>query len=59
MLEAYTTLGYLAALTRRVKLGTMVTGVVYRHPGVLVKSCDDARRAVGRARLLRHRCRLE
>jgi F420-dependent oxidoreductase-like protein len=38
MLEAYTTLGYLAALTRRVKLGTMVTGVVYRHPGVLVKS---------------------
>ena len=38
MLEAYTALGYLAALTRRVKLGTMVTGVVYRHPGVLVKS---------------------
>jgi F420-dependent oxidoreductase-like protein len=38
MLEAYTTLGYLAALTRRVKLGTMVTGVIYRHPGVLVKS---------------------
>jgi F420-dependent oxidoreductase-like protein len=38
MLEAYTTLGYLAALTRRVKLGTMVTGVVYRHPGVLIKS---------------------
>ncbi len=38
MLEAYTTLGYLAGLTRRVKLGTMVTGVVYRYPGVLVKS---------------------
>jgi alkanesulfonate monooxygenase SsuD/methylene tetrahydromethanopterin reductase-like flavin-dependent oxidoreductase (luciferase family) len=38
MLEAYTTLGYLAGLTRRVKLGTMVTGVVYRHPGMLVKS---------------------
>ncbi len=38
MLEAYTTLGYLAGLTRRVKLGTMVTGVVYRYPGMLVKS---------------------
>jgi F420-dependent oxidoreductase-like protein len=38
MLEAYTTLGYLAALTKRVKLGTMVTGVIYRYPGILVKS---------------------
>ena len=38
MLEAYCTLGYLAAVTKRVKLGTMVTGVVYRYPGILVKS---------------------
>jgi F420-dependent oxidoreductase-like protein len=38
MLEGYTTLGYLASLTRRVKLGTMVTGVIYRYPGILVKS---------------------
>jgi F420-dependent oxidoreductase-like protein len=38
MLEAYTTLGYLAALTKRVKLGTMVTGVIYRYPGILVKA---------------------
>jgi F420-dependent oxidoreductase-like protein len=37
MLEAYTTLGFLAALTARVRLGTMVTGVTYRHPGILVK----------------------
>src|SRR5438876_2868514 len=37
MLEAYTTLGFLAAHTSRVRLGTMVTGVHYRHPGVLVK----------------------
>lgn len=37
MLEAYTTLGFLAAQTRRVRLGTLVTGVHYRHPGVLVK----------------------
>jgi F420-dependent oxidoreductase-like protein len=37
MLEAYTTLGFLAAHTRRARLGTMVTGVHYRHPGVLIK----------------------
>ncbi len=37
MLEAYTTLGYLAACTSRAKLVTLVTGVVYRHPGVLAK----------------------
>jgi F420-dependent oxidoreductase-like protein len=38
MLEAYTTLGYLAAVTERVKLLTLVTGTVYRHPGVLAKT---------------------
>lgn len=38
MLEGYTTLGYLAALTRRIKLGTMATGVIYRYPGILVKT---------------------
>jgi F420-dependent oxidoreductase-like protein len=38
MLESYTTLGYLAANTTRVKLGAMVTGVVYRYPGILVKA---------------------
>jgi F420-dependent oxidoreductase-like protein len=37
MLEAYTTLGYLAAKTERLTLGVLVTGVVYRHPGVLAK----------------------
>ena len=37
MLEAYTTLGFIAAHTRRARLGTLVTGVHYRHPGVLVK----------------------
>jgi F420-dependent oxidoreductase-like protein len=37
MLEAYTTLGYLAACTSRVKLLTLVTGAVYRYPGVLAK----------------------
>lgn len=37
MLEGYSALNYLAAVTRNVRLGTMVTGVVYRHPGYLVK----------------------
>ena len=37
MLEAYTTLGYLAAVTSRLQLGTLVTGVTYRHPGLLAK----------------------
>jgi F420-dependent oxidoreductase-like protein len=38
MLEAYTTLGYLAAHTKRAKLLTLVTGVVYRDPGLLAKA---------------------
>jgi F420-dependent oxidoreductase-like protein len=37
MLEAYTTLGYLAAHTSRARLLTVMTGVIYRHPGILVK----------------------
>src|SRR4029453_3410168 len=38
MLEAYTTLGFLAAQTGRVRLGTMVTGVTFRPPALLVKA---------------------
>lgn len=38
MLEGYTALAYAAALTERITLGTMVTGVTYRHPGILVKT---------------------
>lgn len=37
MLEGYTTLGFAAAHTSRVKLGTLVTGITYRHPGLLAK----------------------
>lgn len=37
MLEAYAALSYMAAVTEKVKLGTMVTGSFYRHPGILIK----------------------
>jgi F420-dependent oxidoreductase-like protein len=37
MLEAYTTLGYVAALTERMRLSVLVTGVMYRYPGLLAK----------------------
>ena len=38
MPEAYATLAFLAGQTRRIRLGTLVTSVAYRHPGVLVKT---------------------
>jgi len=38
MLSAYTTLGFLAAHTERVKLHVLVTGVTYRPPGLLAKT---------------------
>jgi F420-dependent oxidoreductase-like protein len=37
MLESHSTLGFIAGHTSRAGLGTLVTGVTYRHPGVLVK----------------------
>src|SRR5688572_27044587 len=37
MLEGYTTLGYVAGRTERMTLGLLVTGVMYRHPGLLAK----------------------
>jgi F420-dependent oxidoreductase-like protein len=37
MLEAYTALGFLAAHTERATLLTLVTGVIYRYPGILAK----------------------
>jgi F420-dependent oxidoreductase-like protein len=37
MLEAYTTLGFIAAHTEKVRLHTLVTGVIYREPALLAK----------------------
>lgn len=41
MLEGYSALTYIAALTKNVKLGTLVTGVIYRNPGFLVKQVTN------------------
>ena len=38
MLEGYTALAFAAGRTNHIKLGTMVTGVTYRHPGLLIKT---------------------
>src|SRR5215470_258045 len=38
MLEGYTALGFVAGLTRRLQLRLLVTGVTYRHPGILAKT---------------------
>ncbi|MBF4461118.1 LLM class F420-dependent oxidoreductase [Rathayibacter sp. VKM Ac-2878] len=37
MLEGYTSLGFVAAKTETLRLGLLVTGVTYRHPGLLAK----------------------
>lgn len=37
MLESYTTLGYFAGVTEKIQLGVLVTGVIYRHPSILLK----------------------
>jgi len=52
MLEGYTTLGYLAAKTERMTLGLLVTGVMYRYPGLLAKIVTTLDvLSAGRARL--------
>ena len=38
MLEGYTTVAYMAAVTKSIRLGLMVTGAFYRHPGILIKT---------------------
>jgi len=38
MLEGYSALSFAAGITERISLGTLVTGVTYRYPGILVKT---------------------
>ena len=38
MLEGYTALGFVAGCTERLRLRLLVTGVTYRHPGILAKT---------------------
>jgi len=38
MLEGYSVLNYIAGLTEKIKLGTLVTGVIYRYPAQLVNT---------------------
>jgi F420-dependent oxidoreductase-like protein len=38
MLEGYSALAHVAGITERTQLGTLVTGVTYRHPGLLIKT---------------------
>ena len=38
MLEGYSTIAYLAALTQHIRLGVLVTGNIYHHPGPLIKT---------------------
>ena len=57
MLEGYTTLGYAAGCTEKMRLGLLVTGVSYRYPGLLAKivttldvlSCGRAMLGIGAA----------
>jgi alkanesulfonate monooxygenase SsuD/methylene tetrahydromethanopterin reductase-like flavin-dependent oxidoreductase (luciferase family) len=37
MLEGWTTISVLAGITSKIKLGTLVTGNIYRHPSILAK----------------------
>ena len=37
MLESWTTISVLAGVTSKIKLGTMMTGIIYRHPSILAK----------------------
>jgi alkanesulfonate monooxygenase SsuD/methylene tetrahydromethanopterin reductase-like flavin-dependent oxidoreductase (luciferase family) len=37
MLEGWTTISVLAGITSKIKLGTLITGNIYRHPSVLAK----------------------
>lgn len=40
LMEGWMMLSYLAAATERIRMGTLVTGVTYRHPAILVKQAS-------------------
>jgi alkanesulfonate monooxygenase SsuD/methylene tetrahydromethanopterin reductase-like flavin-dependent oxidoreductase (luciferase family) len=44
LLEAWSTLAFAAARTKQVKLGTLVTGITYRYPGVLVEIANSCKK---------------
>ena len=56
MMESYTTLGYLAGLTEKAMLGVLVTGVIYRHPSVLMKMMNTLDILVWWTHLFWYRC---
>ena len=58
MLEGYSALTYLAAVTEKVKLGTLVTGVIYRQPAFFGQTSDESGCAESRPRLFRRGRRL-
>lgn len=37
MIEGYTTLGFFAGITHKIKIGLLVGGVIYRHPALVIK----------------------
>jgi F420-dependent oxidoreductase-like protein len=37
MIEGYSTLGFFAGITERIKIGLLVGGVIYRHPALVIK----------------------
>ena len=57
-LDAWTTIAALAAVTTRLRLGTMVSPATFRHPAVLAKSVVTADHVSGGRVELRHRRRL-
>ena len=59
MLEAYSALGFIAAHTEHALLHTLVTGVIYREPGLLAKAVTTLNVLVRRASRARHRRGLE
>ena len=59
MLEGWTVISMLAAITTKIKLGTLVTGIIYRYPSVLAKIAAYVRCTKQRKTVHGNRCRME